>query len=36
MINLYEDEKGLMFEASIPKTQLGTDVLELIKAGVIT
>ena len=36
MINLYEDEKGLMFEASIPKTQLGSDVLELIKAGVIT
>ena len=36
MINLYEDEKGLMFEAEIPKTQLGTDVLELIKAGVIT
>ena len=36
MINLYEDEKGLMFEAEIPKTQLGSDVLELIKAGVIT
>lgn len=36
MLNLYEDEKGLMFEAQIPKTQLGTDVLELIKAGVIT
>jgi HK97 family phage prohead protease len=36
MINLYEDEKGLMFEAEIPKTQLGKDVLELIKAGVIT
>ena len=36
MVNLYEDEKGLMFEAEIPKTQLGTDVLELIKAGVIT
>lgn len=36
MRNLYEDEKGLMFEAEIPKTQLGTDVLELIKAGVIT
>jgi len=36
MINLYEDDKGLMFEASIPKTQLGSDVLELIKAGVIT
>ena len=36
MINLYEDEKGLMFEAKIPKTQLGNDVIELIKAGVIT
>lgn len=36
MINLYEDEKGLVFEAEIPKTQLGMDVLELIKAGVIT
>ena len=36
MINLYEDEKGLMFEAEIPKTQLGKDVLELMKAGVIT
>lgn len=36
MVNLYEDEKGLMFEASIPKTQLGKDVLELMKAGVIT
>ena len=35
MVNLYEDEKGLMFEAKIPKTQLGTDVLELMKAGVI-
>ena len=36
MVNLYEDEKGLMFEAEIPKTQLGKDVLELMKAGVIT
>lgn len=36
MRNLYEDEKGLMFEAEIPKTQLGKDVLELMKAGVIT
>ena len=34
--NLYEDEKGLVFEASIPKTQLGKDVIELMKAGVIT
>jgi uncharacterized protein len=36
MVNLYEDEKGLVFEASIPKTQLGKDVIELMKAGVIT
>jgi len=36
MVNLYEDEKGLMFEASVPKTQLGKDVIELMKAGVIT
>ena len=36
MVNLYEDGTGLMFEAKIPKTQLGSDVLELIKAGVIT
>lgn len=36
MINLYEDEKGLVFEAEIPKTRLGKDVTELIKAGVIT
>ena len=33
---LYEDEKGLMFVAEIPKTTLGMDVLELMKAGVIT
>ena len=36
MVDLYEDEKGLIFEASIPKTQLGADVMELMKAGVIT
>ena len=36
MLNLYEDEKGLVFEAEIPKTRLGKDVTELIKAGVIT
>ncbi len=36
MKDLYEDEKGLVFVAEVPKTQLGTDVLELIKAGVIT
>lgn len=36
MLNLYEDEKGLVFEAQIPKTTLGRDVMELMKAGVIT
>lgn len=36
MNELYEDEKGLVFTASVPKTQLGTDVIELMKAGVIT
>lgn len=36
MVNLYEDEKGLVFEAEIPKTTLGRDVMELMKAGVIT
>lgn len=36
MKELYEDEKGLMFVAEIPKTTLGMDVLELIKGGVIT
>lgn len=36
MVNMYEDEKGLMFEAEIAKTQLGMDVIELMKAGIIT
>ncbi len=36
MVNLEEDDKGLKFEAQIPKTQLGKDVVELMKAGVIT
>ena len=36
MKELYEDEKGLDFVAEIPKTQLGSDVIELMKAGVIT
>ena len=36
MLNLDEDDKGLIFEASIPKTRLGLDVIELMKAGVIT
>tara|TARA_R110002020_G_scaffold152238_4_gene330007 strand:+ start:1747 stop:2424 length:678 start_codon:yes stop_codon:yes gene_type:complete len=36
MSELYEDEKGLVFTAEIPKTQLGNDVIELMKAGVIT
>ena len=36
MRELYEDEKGLVFEAEIPKTQLGKDVIELMRSGVIT
>lgn len=36
MIELYEDSKGLVFVAEIPKTRLGSDVIELMKAGVIT
>jgi len=36
MVHLEEDDKGLIFEAQIPKTQLGKDVVELMKAGVIT
>ena len=36
MVHLEEDNKGLIFEAKIPKTQLGKDVIELMKAGVIT
>jgi HK97 family phage prohead protease len=36
MDELYEDQKGLVFVAKVPKTQLGTDVIELMKAGVIT
>lgn len=36
MNELYEDDKGLVFVAEVPKTQLGTDVIELMKAGVIT
>jgi HK97 family phage prohead protease len=36
MVHLEEDDKGLMFEAEVPKTRLGKDVIELMKAGVIT
>jgi len=36
MVHLEEDDKGLIFEAQIPKAQLGKDVVELMKAGVIT
>jgi len=36
MVELYEDSKGLVFVAEIPKTRLGSDVIELMKAGVIT
>lgn len=33
---MYEDDKGLMFVAEIPKTTLGNDALELMKAGIVT
>lgn len=36
MVYLEEDDKGLVFEAQVPKTRLGMDVIELMKAGVIT
>lgn len=36
MKELYEDEKGLVFVAEVPRTSLGKDVIELMKAGVIT
>lgn len=36
MNELYEDQKGLVFVAEIPKTSLGKDVIELMKAGIIT
>jgi len=36
MKELYEDDKGLVFIAEVPKTSLGKDVIELMKAGVIT
>ena len=36
MTELYEDDKGLVFVAEIAKTQLGKDVVELMKTGVIT
>lgn len=36
MTHLEEDQKGLVFEAQIAKTTLGNDVMELIKAGVLT
>jgi len=36
MTELYEDDKGLVFVAEIAKTQLGKDVVELMKSGVIT
>lgn len=36
MVELYEDDKGLVFTAEIAKTQLGIDVVELMKTGVIT
>lgn len=36
MKELYEDDKGLVFVAEVPRTSLGKDVIELMKAGVIT
>ena len=36
MNELFEYDKGLVFVAEVPKTQLGKDVIELMKAGVIT
>ena len=36
MREMYEDEKGLVFVAEIAKTQLGKDVVELMKSGVLT
>jgi len=36
MTELYEDDKGLVFVAEIAKTQLGKDVIELMKSGIIT
>jgi len=36
MLELYEHDKGLVFVAQIAKTQLGKDVVELMKSGVIT
>ena len=35
MRELYEDDKGLVFVAEIAKTQLGKDVVELMKSGVL-
>lgn len=36
MKELYEDDKGLVFVAEIAKTQLGKDVVELMKSGILT
>jgi len=35
MKELYEDDKGLVFVAEVPKTTFGNEVLELMKFGVI-
>tara|TARA_R100000742_G_C4273968_1_gene93734 strand:- start:566 stop:1276 length:711 start_codon:yes stop_codon:yes gene_type:complete len=35
MKELYEDEKGLVFVAEVPKTTFGNEILELMKYGVI-
>jgi len=34
-LRLKEDGRGLAFEAEMPKTQLGDDVLELVRAGIV-
>ena len=36
MREMYEDDTGLVFVAEIAKTQLGKDVVELMKSGVLT
>ena len=36
MVHMFEDAVGLVFEAEIAPTTLGKDVIELMKAGVIT
>jgi HK97 family phage prohead protease len=35
-LRLFEDEKGIRFEADIPDTTLGNDIRELMNKGVLT